>query len=173
MTFEKLKELIRDVPDFPVKGIIFKDITPLLLNPEAFRFAVEKMTEPFKQEKVDKVMAVESRGFIFGAPMALELNTGLVLVRKKGRLPWKTLSYSYSLEYGEETMEVHEDAIKEGEKVLVVDDLLATGGTARAMIELAKKLGGEVIGVSFLIELSFLNGREKLKDYPVYSIIKY
>lgn len=173
MTFEKLKELIRDVPDFPVKGIIFKDITPLLLNPKAFQFAVEKMTEPFKGEKVDKVMAVESRGFIFGAPIALKLNAGLVLIRKKGKLPWKTLTYSYSLEYGEETVEVHEDAINEGEKVLIVDDLLATGGTARAMIELAKKLGGKVAGVTFLIELTFLKGREKLKDYPVYSIIKY
>ncbi len=173
MTVERIKALIRDVPDFPVKGIIFKDITPVLLDPQAFREAVNLMVEPFKGKGINKVMAVESRGFVFGAPIALQLNAGLVLVRKEGKLPWKTVKRSYSLEYGEATIEMHQDAISEGDRVLVVDDLLATGGTAKAMVELAEGAGGKVMGITFLIELTFLKGREKLKNYPVHAIIKY
>ncbi len=173
MTVERIKALIRDVPDFPVKGIIFKDITPVLLDPQAFREAVDLMVEPFRDKGINKVMAVESRGFVFGAPIALQLNAGLVLVRKEGKLPWKTVKRSYSLEYGEATIEMHQDAISEGDRVLVVDDLLATGGTAKAMVELAESAGGKVMGITFLIELTFLKGREKLKNYPVHAIIKY
>jgi len=168
-----LKKFIRDVPDFPVKGIIFKDITPLLLNHEAFSTAVDKMTKPFEGEKIDKILAIESRGFIFGAPMALKLGAGLIIARKQGKLPWKKVKKTYTLEYGEEILEVHQDAIEKDDRILIVDDLIATGGTARAMAELVEEMGGKVAGCAFLVELTFLEGRKLLKGYRVETIIKY
>ncbi|MCD6453775.1 MAG: adenine phosphoribosyltransferase [Candidatus Aminicenantes bacterium] len=168
-----LKKFIRDVPDFPVKGIVFKDITPLLLNHEAFSTAVDSMTKPFEGEKIDKILAIESRGFIFGAPMALKLGAGLIIARKQGKLPWKKVKKTYTLEYGEEILEVHQDAIEKDDRILIVDDLIATGGTARAMAELVEEMGGKVAGCAFLVELTFLEGRKLLKGYRVETIIKY
>ncbi|RJP28736.1 MAG: adenine phosphoribosyltransferase [Candidatus Omnitrophota bacterium] len=167
------KKYIRDIPDFPKKGIIFKDITTLLKDKKAFKAAVEIIADKFKGKKIDIVMAVESRGFILGAAVANRLNAGFVPVRKKGKLPWQTISASYELEYGTDTLEVHKDALKKGDRVLLVDDLIATGGTAGAVIDLIKQLEGKICGIAFLIELAFLNGKEKLKGYPVYSLIKY
>ena len=164
---------IRDIPDFPKKGILFKDITTLLGNKTAWKKAVDSLAAPFKGKKIDYVVAVESRGFIFGAVLAYKLGAGFVPVRKKGKLPYKTRSASYSLEYGKDTLEIHDDAIKAGSKVLIVDDLLATGGTMGAVIELVKGFNAKIAGVSFLIELTFLNGRDKLKDVPVYTLIRY
>ncbi len=167
-----LSKFIRNVPDFPKEGIQFKDITTLLNNHKAFEEAVSCMESLFKQEKVDRVVAIESRGFIFGAPLALRLKAGLVLVRKKGKLPSETLSAEYQLEYGTDSLEMHSDSVKEGEKVIVVDDLLATGGTTEAVIELLEKVKAEILGICFLIELDGLNGREKLKGYPLHSLLK-
>lgn len=168
-----LKSVIRDVPDFPKKGIIFKDITTLLKDKEAFPQAVDEFCNFYRNSRIDQVVCVESRGFIFGAPVAYNLGTGLILVRKPGKLPAKTNRVTYDLEYGTDSLEVHQDAIKEGDKVLIVDDLLATGGTTKATIELVEKLGGQVVGIAFLIELTFLNGRDKLKGYPIKSFIQY
>ncbi len=168
-----LKSAIRDVPDFPKKGIIFKDITPLLGQPELFKEIIEQTAAHFKTRNIDKVLAIESRGFIFGGPLACELGAGFVPIRKKGKLPYKTASASYSLEYGTDTLEMHEDAFKPGERVLIADDLLATGGTAKATAELAEKMGGKVAGFSFLIVLEFLNGRKKLEGYDIFSLIQY
>lgn len=167
-----LKAYIRDIPDFPKKGIIFKDITTLLKDGKAFRAAVDKIVAEYKNVKVDAVLSVESRGFLFGAAVAYNLGAGIVPVRKKGKLPHKTFSATYQLEYGTDTLEIHQDAIKKGAKVLIVDDLLATGGTTAAVIDLVKKLGGEVVGIAFVIELAPLKGREKLKGYPVLSLIQ-
>lgn len=169
----ELKKYIRDVPDFPKKGIVFKDITTLLKEPKAFKTAIDMLYEKFKNRGIKKVVAVESRGFIFGAALAYKLNAGIVPVRKKGKLPYKTAYINYELEYGVDTLEVHVDGIESGEKVLVVDDVLATGGTANAVCELVEKLKGVVAGCVFLIELKFLKGREKLKKYKVYSLITY
>ncbi len=168
-----LRKFIRDVPDFPKKGIIFKDITPLLLNGQAFRFAVKEMLRPYDGERIDKILAVEARGFIFGAPMAYERGCGLIIARKKGKLPWKTVQASYSLEYGEASVEIHQDSIGKGDRILIVDDLIATGGTARALASLVEAQGGKVVGFSFLVELTFLKGREALGNYRVETIIKY
>ncbi|MBF0385714.1 MAG: adenine phosphoribosyltransferase [Candidatus Omnitrophica bacterium] len=168
-----LKSIIRDVPDFPKKGIIFKDITTLLKNKEAFKKAVDLLSKKFKKEKIDYVVAVESRGFIFGAAIAYKLNAGFIPVRKKGKLPYKTKSVSYELEYGTDTLEMHEDALSKGAKVLVVDDLLATGGTIRAVCDLVKGQGAKIVAVAFLIELRFLKGSKKLNDVVLYSVIKY
>jgi len=168
-----LKEKIRSVPDFPKKGVIFRDVTTLLKDAHALRYAVAQMKKKYKGKKIDIVVAPESRGFIFGAILAHELHAGFVPVRKKGKLPAAVECHEYELEYGTDKVEVHIDAIKKGDKVLIVDDLLATGGTAQASAKLAEKLGGEVIGFCFLIELSFLKGREKLKGYNIYSLIDY
>ena len=167
-----LKSFIRDVPDFPKKGIIFKDITPLLKDRSAFKQAIGALAEKFKDEDIDAVVSVESRGFIVGSALALKLDTGFVPVRKKGKLPYLTHSVTYSLEYGEDTLEMHQDAIKKGDKVLIADDLLATGGTVAATIELVEKLGGKITGIVFLIELTALKGREKLRGHPIVSLIK-
>ncbi len=167
-----LKKYIRDIPGFPKPGIIFKDITPLLKDAKAFRLAVDKLSDDFKDKEIDAVVSVEARGFIFGAAAAYRLKTGIVPVRKKGKLPFKTLSAAYDLEYGQDTLAIHEDALKSGSRVLIVDDLLATGGTTRAVIDLVEKLGAKVIGIAFLIELTALKGRDKLKGYPVISLIK-
>jgi len=169
----KLKTILRDVPDFPKKGIIFKDITPLLADPSAFSEMVRHFADQFRKAGITKVLGIEARGFLLAAPIAVELGAGLIPVRKKGKLPYKTVAASYALEYGTDTLEMHEDAIKPGEKVLIVDDVLATGGTAAAVCSLVEKLGGEVAGVAMLIELEFLNGRAKLAGRPIYSLIKY
>jgi len=168
-----LREYIRDVPDFPKEGIIFKDITTLISNGDAFKYAVDKMIEPFKEESIDRIIGIESRGFLFGGAMAYILGTGVNIARKPGKLPWKTIREEYSLEYGTNALEIHMDAVKEGEKILIVDDLLATGGTALAVAKLVERLGGSVVGFSFLIELTFLNGRKKLEGYKVHSVIEY
>ncbi len=169
----ELKKFIRDIPDFPKQGIVFKDITPLLKNQEAFKKAIDLIANKFKKEKIDLVVSVESRGFIFGAPLAYKLKAGFVLVRKKGKLPYKTRNVSYQLEYGTDTLEIHEDAIESGSRALIVDDVLATGGTVRAVAELLKQQNANIVGASFLIELKFLKGKDKLKDFPIFSIIKY
>jgi adenine phosphoribosyltransferase len=171
---EKLKQIIRDIPDFPQKGIVFKDITTLLANGPEFRRAVEMIAARAKGKGIDRVVAVESRGFILGAPVACLLGAGFVPVRKKGKLPHPDkLSSTYELEYGTDTLEMHRDALIRGHKVLVVDDLLATGGTVGAVMKMVEELGAEVVEAAFLIELSFLKGREKLKNYPVYSVMTY
>lgn len=169
----ELKNFIRDVPDFPVKGIVFKDITTLLKDKNAFLEAFNQLYEKVSNLKVDKVVSIESRGFIFGSLLAHKLNAGFVPVRKPGKLPGEKISETYLLEYGTDSLEIHKDAINPGEKILIHDDLLATGGTVEAVCKLVEKLGGEIIGIVFLIELSFLKGREKLKKYNVSSIIKY
>lgn len=171
---EALVKAIRDIPDYPKPGIVFKDITTVLQNPELFRTAVGLMTEPLEEfAPVDAVLAIEARGFIFGGAIAERLNAGFVPIRKAGKLPWKTRSVSYALEYGEDTLEMHMDGIGEGDRVVIVDDLLATGGTVEAAIKLAQAAGAEVVSTSFLIELEFLSGRNKLAPHPVNSVIKF
>ena len=172
-TTEKIKEIIRDVPDFPKKGIIFKDITPLLANHAMFSKTVKLMAKPYRGRAVTKVLGIEARGFLLAAPIAVELKAGLVPVRKIGKLPYKTVSASYALEYGQDTLQIHEDAVAKDEKVLIVDDLLATGGTAGAVCELVEKLGGRVAAIAMLIELEFLKGRAKLAGREINSLIKY
>lgn len=164
---------IRNVKDFPKPGIMFRDITTLLKNPEAFNYTSEQLFNFTKNLKITKVVGIESRGFIFGALLASKLNCGFIPVRKPGKLPAEKESISYSLEYGEDKLEIHKDAIKPGDKVLIHDDLLATGGTMNAVCKLIEKLGGEVVQLSFIIELTFLNGRDRLKSYDVCSIVKY
>jgi adenine phosphoribosyltransferase len=168
-----LERFIRDVPDFPIPGILYRDITPLLANPEALDQAVESMSAPWRGRGVDLVASMEARGFIFGAGIALQLEAGFVPVRKEGKLPWKTREVRYSLEYGTDVLHMHEDAVAPGQKVLVVDDLIATGGTASAVVDLVEQLGGEVVGVQFLIELSDLKGRDLLRGRDVRSVIIY
>lgn len=168
-----LSSLIRDVPDFPAEGILFRDITTLLTNPQAFRQVIDNFSERFRGKEIDVIAAIESRGFIFGAPLAYHLGTGFVPVRKPNKLPADKISEEYSLEYGTNVLEIHVDALKPGQKVLIVDDLLATGGSARATVNLIERLGGEVVGIAFLIELTALKGVEELRGYDIYSIIKY
>lgn len=169
----ELKNFIRNVPDFPKQGIIFRDITTLLKNPLAFKEATNLLLSKVEDLKVDKVVAIESRGFIFGSLIADKLNAGFVPVRKPGKLPAEKINEKYLLEYGEDSLEIHVDAIQKGDKVLIHDDLLATGGTVEAVCKLVEKLGGEVVGILFLIELSFLNGKSKLSKYRVESVIQY
>ncbi len=168
-----LKKIIRDIPDFPEKGIIFRDITPILQDKDALRDSVNQYEDALVGIDFDYIVGPESRGFIFGVPLAYSMSKGFIPVRKKGKLPYKTLSESYDLEYGSATIEIHEDAIKKGDKVVIVDDLLATGGTCKAMIDLIERAGGEIEKIVFLIELEFLNGRKVLDGYDVESIIKY
>jgi adenine phosphoribosyltransferase len=169
----KLEQFIRDVPDFPIPGILYRDITPLLRDPGALEASVEAMSAPWQGRQVDLVAAMEARGFVFGAAMALKLGAGFVPVRKEGKLPWKTRRAEYALEYREDVLHVHEDAVEPGQKVLVADDLIATGGTAAAVVDLVEQLGGEVVGVQFLIELSDLQGRALLNGREVHSVIVY
>ena len=169
----KLESYIRDVPDFPKEGIIFKDITPLLADPYAFTQAVDRMADVVQRAKAEKILGIESRGFIFGSAIAYKLGVGFVPVRKPGKLPYTTIRESYSLEYGTDSLEIHSDAVREGEKVAIVDDLLATGGTAAATVKLAESLKGNVVAIVFLVELTFLHGREKLMDHKVTSLISY
>ena len=169
----QLEELIRNIPDFPEKGVMFKDITPLLRDAQAYHAAVEQMAAPFKQTRIDAVVAIESRGFILGAPMAALLGVGFVPVRKAGKLPFHTYRAEYSLEYGNAAVEIHRDGVLQGEQVLIVDDVLATGGTMAASAQLVEQSGATVAGMSVLIELDFLNGREQLKGYDLQSVIHY
>jgi adenine phosphoribosyltransferase len=168
-----LKACIRNIPDFPKPGILFRDITTLLKDKKAFKQAVDNLANEYKNKKIDKIVAVEARGFILGGVIAHKLGAGFVPVRKKGKLPAKANSVTYDLEYGTDTLEMHHDAIKPNDRVLIVDDLLATGGTVKAVIDLVRQLQGKIIGIAFLIELTDLKGIDKLKDYPVYSLIKY
>ena len=168
-----LKKYIRDIPDFPRKGIIFHDITPLLQNAEAFEAAIDRMAGMLSGQGIDYLVGIESRGFIFASPLAIKLRTGLVIVRKPGKLPYVTLNESYDLEYGSDSLEVHRDAINPGSRVVLIDDLLATGGTAKAAGDLLKKLGGEIAGYCFLVELTELGGAKKLSPQPVWSAVKY
>jgi adenine phosphoribosyltransferase len=170
---DHLKKIIREVPDFPKEGINFYDITTLLQDADGFKQTIDSLVEQVKDEKIDTVIGIESRGFIFGTPVAYQLGAGFVPVRKPNKLPWEKVSVSYDLEYGQDTLEMHRDAIGDGHRVLIVDDLLATGGTARAVADLVEKVGGEIAKILFVVELNFLNGREKLKDFDVESLIKY
>ena len=168
-----LKKWIRDIPNFPKEGIVFKDLSTLLRNKQAFKKSVDLLAKRFKKEKIDYVVGVEARGFIFGSILAYKLNAGFVPIRKKGKLPYKTKSISYQLEYGTDTLEIHEDALHPGSRVLIVDDLLATGGTVRAVADLVKQQQTDIVGLGFLVELKFLKGQERLKEFPIYSIIKF
>ncbi|HJW86641.1 MAG: apt [Candidatus Brocadiaceae bacterium] len=170
---ENLKKLIRDVPDFPKKGIIFKDITPLLQDPKGLKAAVEAISQHYKGKKIDVVVGAEARGFILAPTVAFNLGAGFVPVRKPGKLPYKKISESYALEYGTDTLEMHKDGIKKGQNVLMVDDLLATGGTMAACCKMVESLGGNIAGCAFLIELAFLNGKNALSKYDIFSAIKY
>lgn len=168
-----LKKTIRDIPDFPEKGIIFRDITPVLHNPQALKESIDQMAQKLELQKYDIIAGPESRGFIFGVPLAYKLSKGFIPIRKKGKLPAETITKEYSLEYGTATIEMHKDAISKGTRVYIIDDLLATGGTAKAMAEMIEEVGGIVVGFVFLIELEDLKGRELLKNYNVQSIVKY
>jgi adenine phosphoribosyltransferase len=173
MEIAELKRRIRDVKDFPTEGILFKDITTLLKDGPAFRYVIDAIASRYQQERIDLVVGIESRGFIFGGALAHQLQAGFVPVRKLGKLPGKTIEVEYELEYGRDALAVHEDAIKAGQRVLAVDDLLATGGTMAATLRLIRQLGGSVVGVAFMIELAFLRGRDKLKDESLHSLIVY
>ncbi len=169
----RLKELIRDVPDFPRPGVVFKDITPLLADAEAFHWAVGEVSSPFRGASVTKVIGIEARGFIAAAPVACRLGAGFVPVRKAGKLPWHVEAQEYELEYGDGRLEVHRDGVGPGDKVLIVDDVLATGGTARATTQLVERLGGAVVGLAFFVELGFLGGRSRLGGHQVLTLVDY
>jgi len=169
----ELKQKIREVPDFPKAGILFYDLTTLLGDREGLRMAIDALTAPFEGQEIDQVLGIESRGFIFAPTVAYRLGAGFVPVRKPGKLPYKIISASYKLEYGEDSVEIHEDAIKPGQRVLIIDDLIATGGTAAATVQLVEALGGVVVGLAFLVELESLKGREKLAGHEVFSLLKY
>ena len=170
---DDLRAKIREVPDFPKPGILFYDITTLLKDPDAFREVIDRMTDQVKDSGVDLVVGMESRGFIFSAPMAYQLHAGFVPVRKLGKLPAETIEVEYDLEYGTATLEIHKDAIQPGQRVLIVDDLLATGGTVQGTIELVQRLGGEIAGLSFMVELTGLHGREELGDFQIHTLLTY
>lgn len=169
----QIEKYIRDIQDFPKEGILFKDITPLLLNPKATNECLNRLIKFLDGKKIDKIVGVESRGFLFGMLLAKDLNAGFVPVRKKNKLPFETISALYDLEYGTDILEIHKDAIQKGDRVLIHDDVLATGGTATAVCEMVEQLGGEIIQLNFLIELIFLNGKKKLGNYEVFSVLKY
>jgi len=169
----ELSKKIRNIPNFPKKGILFRDITPLLQDSGSFRKAIRLLANPYRDKKIDVVVSAEARGFILGAGVAYELGAGFIPVRKPGKLPYKVRKTSYELEYGEDTLEIHQDGVKKGDRVLIFDDLLATGGTAKAICELVEELEGKIVGICFLIELVSLKGRDKLKGYETFSLIKY
>lgn len=170
---EWLKEYIRDIPDFPKEGVVFKDITPLLADKKAFTYTIDAIAHTYDRDEIDKVLGIEARGFMIAAPLAYRFTAGLIPVRKKGKLPWDVQTEEYELEYGADHLEIHSDAIESGERILIVDDVLATGGTASATARLTERCGGKVAGIATLMELSFLNGREKLSGYDVLSLITY
>ncbi len=173
MTCDALKQLIREIPDYPKPGILFYDITTLIKDRVGFARVIDQMTAPYINKNIDLVLGIEARGFIFGPALAYRLNTGFIPVRKPKKLPGETVKWTYDLEYGTDTLEIHKDAIKPGQRVLIVDDLLATGGTAQACGALAKSLGAEICGLGFVVELTFLNGRQKLVPYDVFSLLQY
>jgi adenine phosphoribosyltransferase len=173
MDLEQVKALVRDVPDFPQEGIVFKDITPLLADELAFSTVIDLIVVHFGRGNIDKVVGIEARGFILASPVAYHFGAGFVPVRKKDKLPYDTESAEYSLEYGTATLEIHKDAVAPGERVLVVDDVLATGGTAKATADLVERIGGKVVGLAFLIELGFLKGRERLESYDLFTLLDY
>ncbi|MBT3312459.1 MAG: adenine phosphoribosyltransferase [Desulfobacterales bacterium] len=168
-----IKEKIRTVPDWPIEGVMFRDITTLLQDPEVFRETVDLLYNRYKDMKIDKIVGIDARGFIHGAVLAYKLNVGFVPVRKKGKLPYKTISASYSLEYGTDSVEMHEDGIEQGENVLIVDDLIATGGTISAAIKLVEQLGGNILECAFLVELPDLGGREKIKGHKIFALTEF
>ncbi len=170
---QRLKQVIRDIPDFPKPGILFKDITPILSHPGLLKETVEELARPFRDAGVSKVLGIESRGFIFAPPLAVTLGAGFVPARKPGKLPWETVKESYALEYGEDALEIHSDAFLKGERILLVDDLLATGGTASAAARLAAKVGASVVGAAFVIELEFLKGRSKLQVPRIHTLVRF
>lgn len=170
---EELKKKIRDIEDFPKPGIVFKDITTLLRDASSFNRAVDLLGHRYLDQPIDLVVGIEARGFVVGAALAYKLNKGVILVRKPGKLPYKTHSVSYELEYGSDTLEIHQDAIEPGQRVLIADDVLATGGTVRAVVDLVRKTGGEVVECAFLAELTFLKGRDRLQDVPIHSLIQF
>jgi adenine phosphoribosyltransferase len=170
---EDLRAIIREVPDFPKPGVLFYDVTTLLRDPLALRRVIDSFVDEFSNREIDLVLGMESRGFIFAPPVAYQLGAGFVPVRKPGKLPWKTRAVNYDLEYGRDSLEIHEDAIQPGQRILVLDDVIATGGTAAATIEMARAMGAEIVGAAFLIELTFLQGRQKLFDTPFFSILRY
>ena len=170
---QDLKRFIRNVPDFPKKGIVFRDITTMINNKEIFKHVIDELARRYRARGIDYIVSVESRGFIFGAALAYVIGCGLVPVRKKGKLPYETHRATYDLEYGTDTLEIHKDAFEKGKRILILDDLLATGGTTCAVIDLVNKLGGEITEAAFVIELEFLNGRGKIKGVPVFSLVKY
>ena len=173
MDLEQLRALVREVPDFPQEGVVFKDITPLLADELAFSTVIDLIVVHFGRGNVEKVVGIEARGFILASPVAYHFGAGFVPVRKKDKLPWDTEAAEYALEYGTATLEIHKDAVARGERVLVVDDVLATGGTAKATADLVERIGGKVVGISCLIELGFLNGRSKLDGYDLFTLISY
>jgi len=164
---------IREIPDWPIKGVNFKDITTLLQDPKIFKYVIDKMVEPFLNEKIDKVVAIDARGFLLATPIAYKIGCGVCLVRKKGKLPFKTIEESYLKEYGPDILAMHQDTITKGERILIVDDVLATGGTAETAVKLVEKLGGKVVGICFIIDLPFLGGSKKLKKYKLNSLVSY
>nr|ADM94940.1 hypothetical protein [uncultured Atribacterota bacterium] len=168
-----LRSTIRNVPDFPVKGVQFKDITTLLKDKKAYRYSIDRITQHCKDLNIDYIAGIEARGFIIGAPVAYNLQVGFIPIRKKGKLPYEVERISYQLEYGENVLEIHRDAFQEGNRIMVIDDLLATGGTTLAVFKLIEKLKGEVVGADFIIELEMLKGREKLSGYEIFSVVKY
>lgn len=172
-SIDALKGFVREIPDFPKKGINFKDITPLLANPEAFSFSIDSLAGKYLNKKIDYIVCIEARGFVVGSALAYKLGAGVVIVRKPGKLPYECSSLSYDLEYGSATLEIHKDALNEGDRVIVADDVLATGGTALATIELVKEFNAEVVDMAFLAELSFLNGADRLKPYNINSLMKF
>jgi adenine phosphoribosyltransferase len=173
MTAEELKSKIRNVPDFPIKGIMFRDITTLVKDPKAFKYVVDQLYERYRNQGIDQVIGIESRGFIFGGALAHRLACGFVPARKLGKLPAETIEESYELEYGRTSLQLHTDSIKPGQRVVIIDDLLATGGTLRATANMVERLGGEIHEIAVVIELTFLNGREKLKNHGFYSMVQY
>ena len=168
-----LKETIRSIPDWPIKGVIFRDLTTLMQNPQAFKESCDILYDRYKDMSIDKIVGIDARGFVFGAVLAYKLGIGFVPVRKKGKLPWKTIQETYSLEYGEDTLEIHEDAVEKGEKIIIVDDLIATGGTVGATVKLVKKLGADIIECAFIVELPELKGRDQIQDCKVFSITEF
>ena len=168
-----LKDFIRSIPDWPIEGVIFRDLTTLMQHPEAYRYTCDVFYDRYKNLQIDKVVGIDARGFVFGAVLAYQLNVGFVPVRKKGKLPYKTVSEQYTLEYGSNTVEMNEDAVAEGEKVVIIDDLIATGGTIEAAVKLVKKLGGDIVECAFIVELPDLKGREKIKDQKIFTICTF
>ena len=168
-----LKDTIRSIPDWPIKGVIFRDLTTLMQNPEALKESCDILYERYKDMGIDKIVGIDARGFVFGAILAYKMGIGFIPVRKKGKLPWKTIEESYSLEYGQGTLEIHEDAVKPGEKVIIADDLIATGGTIEATVKLVRKLGGEIVECAFIVELPELKGRELIRDCKIFAITEF